>query len=89
MIVEDGIIEGNSITFELSGPICTTSIQFLDVLIDYADRAGLRVTLDLDRVESIHAEVIRELRLLEARGIRFARRSRLPVHLRTAAHWVN
>ena len=81
MVVEDGIIDGNSITFVVSGAVSKESVSLLLLLIGYADRAGFAVKVDVERVEGVHADAVRDLRALETRGIRFLRKRPLPIYV--------
>jgi hypothetical protein len=69
MTVRDGVIEGSTITFLLSGNMCSGSTPLLNLLICRSRRLGLSVTLDLDEVTRVDREVVRYLLAWQAEGV--------------------
>ncbi len=72
MTIEDGIIQGSTITFQVSGVINAGSIPLLGLLIRQARRRGLSVTLDFEHVDGIEWEAARYLVLWQAEGVAVA-----------------
>jgi hypothetical protein len=69
MTVRDGVIEGSTITFLLSGNMSLGSTPFLTLLIRRSRKLGLSVTLDLDEVTGVDREVVRHLLIWQAEGV--------------------
>jgi hypothetical protein len=69
MTVRDGVIEGSTITFLLSGDMSVGSTPLLSLLIRRSRRLGLAVTLDLDEVTGVDREVVRDLLIWQAEGV--------------------
>jgi hypothetical protein len=69
MTVRDGVIEGSTITFLLSGHISRGSTPLLDLLIRRSRRLGLSVTFALDQVTGVEREALRQLLIWQAEGV--------------------
>jgi hypothetical protein len=72
MTVRDGVIEGSTIKFLLSGNMSLGSIPLLNLLIRRSRRLGLSATLDLDEVTGVDREVVRHLLIWQAEGVRLS-----------------
>ncbi len=75
MTIEDGIIEGSTITFVLSGVITAGSIPLLELLIRQARRRGLSAAFDFEHVEGIEHEARGWLMFWQADGLAVAETS--------------
>ena len=69
MTVRDGVIEGPTITFLLSGYISRGSTPLLDLLIRRSRRLGFSVTFVLDQVTGVEREALRQLVIWQAEGV--------------------